>query len=91
MAEQYVPLHQMRERQRGVIAAIGLQGSMLQRILDLGMTEGTPVTCRLRGPKGGLIACQVRGAVIALRADAAAKISIRLEETDDAPGAKTKR
>lgn len=79
MLQRMLPLHRMQEGQRGTVEIIRLQGAVLQRILDLGLTEGCPVRCRLRSPAGGPIAYEIRGAVIALRRQDASKILVRLE------------
>ena len=41
-------------------------GDMRRRLLDVGLTPGTAVSVLCRG-RGGSAACDVRGAVIALR------------------------
>lgn len=42
-------------------------GGMGRRLLDLGLTEGTWVTCVQKAPSGDPAAYLIRGAVVALR------------------------
>lgn len=71
-------LDRLQEGHSGVICRLKLEGGILQRILDLGLTEGCRVTCLLRSG-GGPAAFLVRGAVIALRQRDAACILIQEE------------
>ena len=50
------------------IAGLSTQGPMRRRLLELGLVEGTKVTCLGRSPLGDPSAYLIRGAVIALRA-----------------------
>lgn len=47
-----------------------------RRLLDMGLTEGGAVTCLYRSPSGDPTAYLVRGAVIALRREDAAGITV---------------
>ena len=40
---------------------------ILRRLIDIGRTRGTIVTCILRSPSGGIGAYLIRGALIAIR------------------------
>ncbi|MCI8996307.1 MAG: ferrous iron transport protein B [Lachnospiraceae bacterium] len=51
-------------------------GSMRRRLLDLGLTQGTQVTCVGHGPGGDPRAYLIRGAVIALRARDSCRVEI---------------
>lgn len=64
--------------QWGVVAALGTEGGMRRRLLDLGLVEGTEVRCVGRSPAGDPSAYLIRGAVIAIRAVDA--VSVELEE-----------
>ena len=55
--------------------------AMRRRLLDLGLTEDCPISCRLRAPAGDPAAYGIRSAVIALRSADAAGILVRLEGT----------
>ena len=47
-----------------------------RRLLDIGCTEGTPVTCLFTGPSGEPRAYRIRGAVMALRREDAKTIIV---------------
>ena len=81
MLQNCVPLDALRPGQHGTVAQLRLQGALLQRLLDLGLTEDCPISCRLRAPAGDPAAFGIRGAVIALRSADAAGILVRLEGT----------
>ncbi len=51
-------------------------GSMRRRLLDIGLVEGTGVTCAFQSPAGDPVAYRVRGAIIALRKEVGRKISV---------------
>lgn len=70
-------LYRLRENRWGIVTRIELEGAMLQRVLDLGLTEGCRVMCVLPGRRQGPAAYLIRGAVIALRRKDAAGIRIR--------------
>ena len=52
MLQNCVPLDALRPGQHGTVAQLRLQGALLQRLLDLGLTEDCPISCRLRAPAG---------------------------------------
>ncbi len=54
-------------------------GALRRRFLDLGLIEGTRVECLKKSPAGDPVAYLIRGAVIALRSEDAAQISIEGE------------
>ncbi len=58
------------------IQALCCTGSMRRRLLDIGLTENTPVVCLGRAPGGDPCAYLIRGAVIAIRAKDGEKILI---------------
>lgn len=47
-----------------------------RRLLDIGCTEGTPVTCLFTGPSGEPRAYCIRGAIMALRKEDAKTIIV---------------
>jgi ferrous iron transport protein A len=57
----------LREGEAAQVEAVTIQGSMGRRLLDLGLTEGTRVTCVQKAPSGDPTAYRIRGAVVALR------------------------
>lgn len=62
--------------QSGTIVSVKAEGSILRRLLDIGIVAGTRVCCVLESPLGDPIAYLIRGAVIALRVEDAEKIIV---------------
>ncbi|MBS7224831.1 MAG: ferrous iron transport protein A [Clostridiaceae bacterium] len=67
---QIAPGHTVRVRK------LHLSGAIRQRLLDLGLIEGTRVQCLNRSPAGDPTAYLIRGAVIALRGKDSSKIEV---------------
>lgn len=51
-------------------------GSMRRRLLDIGLIEGTKVSCLQKSPAGDPVAYLIRGAVIALRTEDSSQIVV---------------
>lgn len=60
-------LNQLRPGEHAVVRAMYNSGPIRRRLRDLGLIEGTAVTCLGRSPLGDPAAYGVRGAAIALR------------------------
>ncbi len=60
----------------GCITSVEVGGLLRRRILDLGMIPGTQVRCVRKAPWGDPVALQVRGSIIALRAEDLKRIKI---------------
>ena len=73
---QNLLLSDMRQGQRGTVTAIRLSGGFRQRLRDLGLIEDTEVTCMHIAPAGSPMAFWIRGAVIALRREDCAAVSV---------------
>ena len=58
------------------VAQMDAPGPMGRRLLDIGFTEGTRVQCLYAAPSGEPRAYLVRGAVIALRREEAARVRL---------------
>ena len=58
------------------VAQMDAPGPMGRRLLDIGFTEGTRVQCLDAAPSGEPRAYLVRGAVIALRREDAARVRL---------------
>ena len=65
---------------QGRVTGVKARPSMARRLLDLGLTPGTWVTCVGRSPAGDPGAYRGRGAVIALRDEDASGIRVTAEE-----------
>jgi len=72
-------LHALSRGERGRVKALQAGGSIEMRLRDLGVIEGTLITCLGKSPLGDPTAYQIRGAVIALRKEDAAKVLIERE------------
>lgn len=59
-----------------MIDALGGEGEARRRLLDLGFTPGAVVTCLFSAPSGDPRAYMVRGSVIALRREDAARMTL---------------
>ncbi len=60
----------------GVIAAVGGQGALRRRLLDMGLTPGTRVTLRKIAPMGDPVELELRGYSLTLRKEDAAGIAL---------------
>lgn len=60
-----------------ILAGSALQGAIRTRLRELGMIEGTKVTCLGCGPSGDPIAYLIRGTVIALRKGDSSRIEVQ--------------
>ena len=67
-------LAQLERDEKCRVERLLLAGYMKRRLMDLGFTKGTTVTCVLCG--SGIKAYLVRGAVIALRNEDADKVPV---------------
>lgn len=73
-------LDELRLGQSGVITAVGGEGPLRCRLLDMGLIPRTKVTLRKIAPMGDPIQISVRGYELTLRIEDAKKIQIEAEE-----------
>ncbi len=66
--------------QSGTIAAVGGEGALRLRFLDMGLIPGTKVTLQKIAPMGDPIQIHLRGYELTIRLEDAGKITLR-EET----------
>ncbi len=64
------------EGQEARIARIGGGGAIRQRLLDMGITRGTPVRVERRAPLGDPIEVTIKGYYLAIREDEARHIYV---------------
>jgi len=64
-----------------VIQAVGGEGALRCRFLDMGLIPHTQVTLQKRAPMGDPIEIQVRGYELTLRSEDAEKITVEREGT----------
>ena len=63
--------------QKGIIAAVGGEGALRLRFLDMGLIPGTCVLLQKVAPMGDPIQIQVRGYELTIRREDAEKITLR--------------
>ena len=61
----------------GVIEAVYGEGALRRRLLDMGLTPGTRVMVKKMGPMGDPIELSLRGYLLSIRKEDAAKINLR--------------
>lgn len=70
-------LNFLSEGESAYVTELNNDDSLRQRLKDLGLIQGTCVTCLYRSPAGDPAAYLIRGAVIALRGRDASQIQIQ--------------
>ena len=75
--EEQKTLHRLEPGRSAVIEELSVYGEQRRRLQDIGLIEGTRVTCLQKSPGGGPTAYLIRGAVIALRQEDTRQIWIR--------------
>lgn len=60
----------------GVVSGMRTEGSIRRRLRDIGFVEGAKVECIMKSPLGDPVAYLIKGAVIALRREDAASITV---------------
>ncbi len=74
-------LNQLKPGQRATIRSITGRGAMAQRLMEMGLLEGSAVAITRRAIGGDPIEVEVMGYALSLRADEARQIEI--EAVDD--------
>lgn len=74
--DQFLALDRLPVGRSAYVTSLKNEPSMRRRLTDLGLIQGTRVTCLFRSPSGDPTAYMIRGAVIALRRGDAAGILI---------------
>ncbi|MGN1119357.1 MAG: ferrous iron transport protein A [Oscillospiraceae bacterium] len=69
-------LAELNPGNRGTITVVGGEGALRRRLLDMGLTPKTRVEVRKRAPMGDPIELFLRGYVLTIRLEDAAKIEI---------------
>ena len=71
---------ELKVGQSGTISAVGGEGALRLRFLDMGLIPGTEVTLQKVAPMGDPIQINLRGYELTIRLEDAGKITLR-EET----------
>ena len=74
-------LNELKIGDSGVITAVGGEGALRCRLLDMGLTPRTLVTLRKVAPMGDPIEIHVRGYELTLRVEDARQITVEKRET----------
>lgn len=74
-------LDEVKPGQSGVITQVAGEGLLRRRLLDMGLTPKTWVGVRKVAPMGDPIELMLRGYVLTIRKEEAAKISIKEVES----------
>ena len=72
-------LDQIKPGESGTITQVAGEGLLRRRLLDMGLTPKTPVSVRKVAPMGDPIELMLRGYVLTIRQEEAAKITVRKE------------
>ena len=72
-------LKDLRAGASGIVVAVGGEKTLRRRLLEMGITPGASVTVKKVAPMGDPIELLLRGYVLTLRLEDAAKIDIREE------------
>lgn len=78
-------LNDINPGEHAIVLSLLTKGEMRRRLLDIGLTPNTRVTCVSRSPLGDPSAFFIRGAVIALRKKDCKTIIIQKEEREEQP------
>ena len=73
-------LNELKVGQSGTISAVGGDGALRCRLLDMGLTPKTCVTLRKVAPMGDPIEIRVRGYELTLRVEDAQKLTVEAVE-----------
>ena len=73
-------LNELKVGESAVIPAVGGEGALRCRLLDMGLIPRTRVTLQKVAPMGDPIEMMVRGYELTLRVDDAKQIEVRAEE-----------
>ncbi len=72
-----IPLNELKIGQKAQVRYLISEGSARRRMLDLGLVINTTVEALQKSPFGDPTAYAIRGAVIALRSEEAARILVQ--------------
>ena len=77
-SQSVFPLSDLPEGGQARVRTLYVTGGIRRRLQDLGLVHGTKITCIQRAAAGDPTAYLIRGAVIALRRNDAARIEVTM-------------
>ena len=72
-----VTMNKLEVGQSAKVVKLNTKGDMRRRFMDLGLIEGTDVTCLGKSPVGDPKAFLIKGAVIAIREEDSSTITVK--------------
>ena len=69
-------LTDLHEGEKAQVVSLRNESNIKRRLQDLGMVEGTRVSCVQKSPHGDMTAYGIRGAIIALRTEDAVSVLV---------------
>ena len=72
----HITLDRLRVGESATVSSVCGKPSMARRLRDIGVTDGTSISCLMRSPLGDPVAYLIRGAVIALRREDSQNVSV---------------
>ena len=73
-------LNELQTGQSGIITAVGGEGALRLRLLDMGLTPRTRVTLQKRAPMGDPVEIRLRGYELTLRVEDAQSITVEVAQ-----------
>ena len=73
-------LNELQTGQSGIITAVGGEGALRCRLLDMGLTPRTRVTLQKRAPMGAPVEIRLRGYELTLRVEDAQSITVEVAQ-----------
>ena len=75
---QNCSLNELNPGETAVVKELKTRGSILRRLLDIGLVKDTKIECVGKSPAGDPAAFLIRGAVIAIRSEDMKDIVVRI-------------
>ncbi len=72
------PLSDLRPEEQGIVAKVGGHGAIRRRMLDMGVVVGSQVQVERVAPLGDPVAIKIKGYVLSLRKEEAAKVQVEM-------------
>ena len=73
------PLSELEPEEKGTVVKVGGQGSIRRRMLDMGVVVGSEVQVERVAPLGDPVAIKVKGYVLSLRKEEAARVQVEVD------------